>query len=212
MILNGQIVRSMARGPNRARYVRANRGRRSRPIPNIVVRSRMIPVRGIQRQANQLEGTNYYALDGIFGKIGKALGKVGKVAFKIAKIAVPVAAGVFAVKLLAPVAGKGIKAIFKRRPFPQVPVGANPGVPLDSGQGPIVQFNPPAPAYGPQVFNPAVPATYSNAAAPAASSDDASVPVAPGLPGSMPGWVVPVALGGAALLAVTMMKPQRGRA
>jgi hypothetical protein len=218
MILPSTIIRDRNRGPNQSRYVATNMGRRSRPIPSMAAHRRTIPMHGRPAVGYQLEGTNYYALDGIFSKIGKAIGKVAKgavkVVGKVAKIALPVAAGVIGVKFAAPIIGKGITAIFhKGVKIPQVQIAPNPGVPGDPGiyQQPV-QYNPPQAPYGPQVFAPAAPATYSSASAPAATYDDAST-ATPTLPsGTMPPWVIPVAIGGAALLAVNMMQPRRGRA
>lgn len=180
---------------------------------------RTIPIRGAQLPAVQLAGTNYYALNGldsIFGKIGKAIGKVAKGVVKVvggvAKIALPVAAGVVGVKFLAPVVGKAAGGIFGKifgKGQPQLPA-PNPGIPLpggwDMGQ-PSVPSSPPIQYQPSQQTAPGVaPQSYYGPTA----TDAASTAIVPaGVPGAAPAWLMPVAIGGAVLLGLTMMKPGR---
>lgn len=215
MILSNETLRART-AQGRPRYLVYN-GVTAFARPRTQTR-RTIPFGGAQVPAVQLAGTNYYALgglDSIFGKIGKAVGKVAKGAFKIvggvAKIALPVAAGVIGVKYLAPVVGKGISSIFGRKGGqPQLPA-QNPGIPLpggwDMGQ-PSVPSSPPI-VYMPsqQTAPQAAPSSYY---APASSDAGSSAIVPAG--GPAPAWLMPVAIGGAALLAMTLMKPGRGRA
>jgi hypothetical protein len=214
MIVTNDFLRRRAAASQASRYTFGTPA----PLPRSMRSVRTLTVGGSRLPAVQLEGTNYYALEGldsIFSKIGKALGKVAKGAFKVAltvgKIALPVAGGALALKVAAPLVSKGFSAIFHKNPT--VSIAPNPGISLPTfgAQPPTTQValapgmapsQDPSGAYSP-VYQ---PAASGGPTVPYANQDQESSAAAPP---AMPGWVVPVALGAAAVFAVTAMRPGR---